>query len=141
MARELKGLVAGLAAGLGVVGIAYGVSAVGTRAVSAETKQSEAKQSEAKQAVPSEPKLPAGGQTASAQLVATGRTLYRDACAGCHGQQGQGQVGPSLHRLGDPDAKIARNIVNGFPPRMPAFKGQYGDAQIKALVAYIQSLK
>jgi len=136
MACELKGLAAGLVAGLGVVGIAYGVSAVGTRAVSAETKQSEAKQ-----AVPSEPKLPAGGRTAGAQLVATGRTLYRDACAGCHGQQGQGQVGPSLHRLGDPDAKIARNIVNGFPPRMPAFKGRYGDAQIKALVAYIQSLK
>lgn len=136
MARELKGLVAGLTAGLGVVGIAYGVSAVATRTVPAETKQKEAKQ-----AVPSEPKLPGGGQTASSQLVATGRTLYRDACAGCHGQRGQGQVGPTLHHLGDPDAKIARNIVNGFPPRMPAFKGQYSDVQIKALVAYIQSLK
>ncbi len=136
MARELKGLVAGLAAGLGVVGIAYGVSAIGTRTVPAETKQKEAKQ-----AVPSEPKLPAGGQTASSQLVATGRTLYRDACAGCHGMQGQGQVGPTLHHLGDPDAKIARNIVNGFPPRMPAFKGQYSDTQLKALVAYIQSLR
>jgi len=136
MARELKGLVAGLAAGLGVVGIAYGVSAVATRTVPAETKQKEAKQ-----AVPSEPKLPAGGQTAASQLMATGRTLYRDACAGCHGQQGQGQVGPTLHHLGDPDAKIARNIVNGFPPRMPAFKGQYSDVQIKALVAYVQSLK
>ena len=136
MARELKGLVAGLAAGLGVVGIAYGVSAVATRTVPAETKQKEAKQ-----AVPSEPKLPAGGQTASSQLVATGRALYRDACAGCHGQGGQGQVGPTLHHLGDPDAKIARNIVNGFPPRMPAFKGQYSDAQLKALVAYVQSLE
>lgn len=136
MARELKGLAAGLAAGLGVVGIAYGVSAVATRTVPAETKQKEAKQ-----AVPTEPKLPAGGQTAGSQLVATGRTLYRDACAGCHGQQGQGQVGPTLHHLGDPDAKIARNIVNGFPPRMPAFKGQYSDTQLKALVAYIQSLE
>ena len=136
MARELKGLAAGLAAGLGVVGAAYGVSAVGTRLVPAETKQAEAKQ-----AVPTEKQPPGGGQTAASQLVATGRTLYLGACAGCHGQQGQGQIGPSLHHLGDPDAKVARNIVNGFPPRMPAFKGRYSDTQLKALVAYVQSLE
>ncbi len=136
MARELKGLVAGLAAGLGVVGVAYGVSAIGTRAVPPETKQKEAKEG-----VPSEPKLPGGGETASSHLVATGRSLYGDACVGCHGIGGQGQAGPKLQHLGDPDEKIARNIVNGFPPRMPAFKGKYSDAQIKALVAYIQSLE
>jgi len=136
MARELKGLAAGLAAGLGVVGIAYGVSAIGTRLVPAETKQKEAKQ-----AVPTEKPPTGGGQTASSQLVATGRTFYLKDCAGCHGQQAQGQVGPKLLHLGDPDAKIARNIVNGFPSRMPAFKGKYSDVQIKALVAYVQSLE
>ena len=129
MARELKGLAAGLAAGVGVVALAYGASAIGTRTVPAETKQAEAKQ-----AAPSE-------NAPATQLVATGRTLYLDACAGCHGQQGQGQVGPTLHHLGDPDAKIARNIVNGFPPRMPAFKDKYNEAQLQALVAYVQSLK
>ena len=136
MARELKGLVAGLAAGLGVVGLAYGASAVGTRLVPPETKQAEAKQ-----AMPTENRPPAGGRTASAQLVATGRTLYLGDCAGCHGQQGQGQVGPKLLHLGDPDVKVARNIANGFPPRMPPFKGQYSDAQLKAVVAYVQSLE
>lgn len=136
MAHELKGLVAGLAAGLGVVGLAYGVSAVGTHLVPAETKQAEAKQ-----AVPTEKPIPGGGQTADSQLVATGRTLYLDACAGCHGQKGQGQVGPKLLHLGDPDTKVARNIVNGFPPRMPAFKGRYSNTQLKALVAYVQSLE
>ncbi len=136
MAHELKGLVAGLAAGLGVVGLAYGVSAVGTHLVSAETKQAEATQ-----AVPTEKPLPGGGQTANSQLVATGRTLYLKDCAGCHGKQGQGQIGPKLLHLGDPDAKVARNIRNGFPPRMPAFKGQYSDTQIKAVVAYVQSLE
>ena len=136
MARELKGLVAGLAAGLGVVGLAYGASAVGTHFVSAETKQAEAKQ-----AVPSEKRPPAGGQTASAQLVATGRTLYLGDCAGCHGQQGQGQVGPKLLHLGDPDDKVRRNIANGFPPKMPGFKSQYSDTQLTAVVAYVQSLE
>ena len=104
--------------------------------MSAETKQAEAKQ-----AVPTEKRPPAGGQTASAQLVATGRTLYLGDCAGCHGQQGQGQIGPKLLHLGDPDAKVARNIANGFPPRMPAFKAQYSDTQLKAVVAYAQSLE
>ncbi len=136
MARELKGLAAGLAAGLGVVGVAFGASVVGTRAVPAETKQAEAKQ-----AVPDEKQPPGGGQTATSQLVATGRTLYLDSCAGCHGRLGQGQVGPTLHHLGDPDAKVARNIANGFPPRMPGFKDKYSGAQLKAVVAYVQSLK
>ena len=101
----------------------------------------ETKRQEAKQAMPTEASPPGGGQTASSQLVATGRTFYLKDCAGCHGQGGQEQVGPTLRHLGDPDAKIARNIVNGFPPRMPAFKGQYSDPQLKALVAYIQSLE
>ena len=136
MARELKGLAAAFAAGLGVVGLAYGVSAVGTHIVSPETKQAEAEQ-----AAPTQKQPLGGGQTAALQLVATGRTLYLDACAGCHGQQGQGQIGPKLLHLGDPDAKVARNIVNGFPPRMPAFKGRYSDTQLKALVAYVQSLE
>ena len=136
MARELKGLAAAFAAGLGVVGLAYGVSAVGTHIVSPETKQAEAEQ-----AAPTQKQPLGGGQTATLQLVATGHTLYMGACASCHGEQGRGQIGPNLHNLGDPDTKITQSIVNGFPPRMPPFKGQYNDAQLKALVTYIQSLK
>lgn len=128
MARELKGLAAGLIAGLASVGLAYGVSALVTHGQAAETPTA---------IKPS----PGGGSPASSQIVATGRALYLNACASCHGREGQGQRGPSLHHLGDPDAKIARNIRNGFPPRMPAFKDQYTNAQIKALVAYVQSLK
>ncbi len=128
VAQELKGLAAGLVAGLASVGLAYGVSAIVTHGQPVETAQA---------GKPSQ----GGGQIASSQIVAAGRKEYLIGCASCHGQQGQGQNGPSLHHLGDPDAKIARNIKNGFPPRMPAFKDQYNDAQIKALVAYIQSLK
>ena len=84
---------------------------------------------------------PAGGETTATQLVATGRGLYLQNCVSCHGPNGQGQIGPTLHHLGDPDAKITRNIANGFPPRMPAYKNQLSAAQIQALVAYVQSLK
>lgn len=131
MARELKGLAAGLVAGLVSVGLAFGVSALVTHGQAGATQQ----------AGPMPKTSPGGGQITSTQLVTTGRSEYLTACAYCHGRGGQGQRGPSLHHLGDPDDKIARNIRNGFPPRMPAFKDQYNDAQIKALVAYIQSLK
>lgn len=127
---------AGLAAGLGVVGLAYGASAVVSHGQSAETKRGEAQQ-----AAPQGGKPVADGATPAARLVATGRTLYVASCAGCHGQDAQGQIGPTLHHLGDPDVKIARNIKNGFPPRMPGFADKYDDAQIKALVAYVQSLE
>ena len=128
MAHELKGLLAGLAAGVGVVGAAYGVSAIVAHSQPAETKQAPAAKA-------------SGGQVASAQLISTGRGFYLTSCASCHGAQGQGQNGPPLRALGDPAAKIARNIKNGFPPRMPAFKDTYNDAQTSALVAFIQSLK
>jgi mono/diheme cytochrome c family protein len=128
LANELKGLLAGLAAGVLVVGAAFGVSAIVTHGQPAEAKQVPAAKA-------------SGGQVSSTQVVATGRGLYVASCAACHGSQGQGRNGPPLHALADPNAKIARNIKNGFPPRMPAFKNTHNDAQTNALVAYIQSLK
>jgi mono/diheme cytochrome c family protein len=132
LAKELKGLMAGLAAGLGVVGASYGVSAIAIH------QQAVQAVSQAKP-VASKP----GVQPASAQLVASGAALYSSlACVGCHGAQAQGGgIGPTLHHLGDPDAKVARNIANGFPGKMPPYKSQLKTAQINALVAYIQSLE
>lgn len=128
MARELKGLGLGLFAGLAVVGASYGVSAVVTHG----------RPTEAKASARSAP-APESGQTPASQLVATGQTLYLQACANCHGKQGQGLIGPTLHHLGDPDAKVYRNVANGFPGQMPAYKDKLSDAQIKALVAYVQT--
>ena len=132
MARELKGLVAGLAAGLGVVAASYGVSAI---AVQEQAGKAVAQA----RPVAQQP----GVRPASAQLVASGAALYSSlACVGCHGAQAQGGgIGPTLHHLGDPDAKVARNIANGFAGRMPAYKDQLSAAQINTLVAYIQSLE
>ena len=131
MARELKGLAAGLAAGLGVVGAAYGVSAVETHGQAAQAK------THAKAA-----SQEAGASAPSSQLVASGAALYSSiACVGCHGTQAQGNIGPTLHHLGDPDAKVARNIENGFPGKMPAYKSKLSGPQINSLVAYIQSLE
>ncbi len=132
MARELKGLVAGLAAGLGVVGASYGVSAIAVHGQAAKAV------SQAKP-VTAQP----GVEPASTQLVASGAALYSSLpCVGCHGASAQGGgIGPTLRHLGDPDAKVYRNIANGFPGKMPAYKDQLTPAQSNALVAYIQSLE
>ena len=128
----MKGLIAGLAAGLSVVGAAYGVSAVATHSITVKETPKTAQAGH-----------PSGGtKTASSQLVASGRTLYSSlACVGCHGANAEGNIGPTLHHLGDPDAKIAMNIANGYPGQMPAYKEQLTAAQIQTLVAYIQSLE
>jgi mono/diheme cytochrome c family protein len=132
LARELKGVAAGLAAGLGVVGASYAVSAIAVHQQAVPTGS---------QAKPAAHKP--DGQPASAQLVASGTALYSSlACIGCHGAQAQGGgIGPTLHHLGDPDAEVARNIANGFAGKMPAYKTQLSTAQINTLVAYIQSLE
>ena len=131
MARELKGLMAGLAAGFGVVGASYAVSVIAVHGQAAKAV-AQAKPVVAK----------AGIQPASTQLVASGAALYSNlACVGCHGAQAQGGIGPTLHHLGDPDTKVYRNIANGFQGRMPAYKDQLAPAQINTLVAYIQSLE
>lgn len=123
---------AGLAAGLGVVGASYGVSAIAVHEQAGKTVASA-------KPVASKP----GVQPAPTQLVASGAALYSSlACVGCHGAQAQGGgIGPTLHHLGDPDAKVYRNIANGFQGRMPAYKSQLSPTQISTLVAYIQSLE
>lgn len=152
MAKELKGLALGLAAGLGVVGLAYISSAAVTHAQSADSAAAEALQS-----VPSTDKAPAdkapagkappgkapapAGAMDTTHMVAMGRTLYVSNCASCHGQDAEGKIGPTLHALGDPDAKVYRHIANGFTGKMPAYKDKLTKDQIDTLVAYIQSLK
>ena len=121
---------AGLIAGLGVVGASYGVSAIATHGQAADSKLQKAQSVAAGTA-----------GAASSQLVASGVALYKVSCIGCHGSQLQGNIGPSLHHLGDPDAKVALHIKNGFQGRMPAYKDQYSEAQINSLVAYIQTFE
>ena len=133
MARELKGLGAGLIAGLGVVGAAFVISAIATHGQSAGPQEKPQRQNQGTASS-------SAAQTKVSQLVATGHGFYLTSCASCHGKDGKGVIGPNLHKLGDPDAKIAANIKNGFKGRMPAYKDKYTDLQIAALVAYIQSL-
>ena len=128
MTREVKALAAGLVAALFVVGASYGVSMAVTHGQPTDAKESQS--------------APLSKSTiATTQLIPTGFALYGQYCANCHGNKAQGGFGPTLHHIGDPDAKVAASIANGFPPRMPAFKKKLNAAQLQALTAYVQSLE
>lgn len=89
---------------------------------------------------------------------ADGATLYRQWCAGCHGNTGAGN-GPNARALPVPPAKHndakamsarsddalfdtieAGGAIMNKSHRMPAFGGTLGTPEIRALVAYIRQL-
>jgi mono/diheme cytochrome c family protein len=85
-----------------------------------------------------------------------GRTLYQAHCATCHGADGRGDswrarllllrpgnlAGPEMGGL--PDGYLEDVIRHGGStfgkPGMPSFGHTLGDAEIRALVAYLRSL-
>jgi cytochrome c6 len=85
--------------------------------------------------------------------TADGAAVYAEACARCHGPSGvpdQGQVirlgvknltrVELQERLSDDD--IAQQIVNGSQnQQMPAFAGVLSDAQVRAVVRYVRTLR
>jgi outer membrane lipoprotein-sorting protein/mono/diheme cytochrome c family protein len=101
-------------------------------------------------AAPGEP-APQRETRPSAAQIARGRTAYRSAgCNRCHSINGQGgRIGPDLSNAGaDPSHTptwLAEHISN---PRthnpgssMPSFAGRISQTDLKALAAYLSSLK
>jgi mono/diheme cytochrome c family protein len=75
-------------------------------------------------------------------------TLWSQNCASCHGKDGSGNtaMGKKLgvkdytKNQSFSDAEAANVITNG-KGKMKAYKGKLSDADVKALVAYVRSLK
>ncbi len=63
--------------------------------------------------------------------------LYREACAGCHGRQGEGKhlFYPALAKE-DMEEKDIRHIIQTGALMMPAFRNIKGDT-LNALVQYV----
>lgn len=91
-----------------------------------------------------------------------GATLFEKyTCNTCHKAKGESAVGPSLVGLYGSEVKLvdgstatvdetyirnsiytpASQVVAGYQPSMPTFKGQINEEQILQLIAYIKSLK
>jgi mono/diheme cytochrome c family protein len=90
-------------------------------------------------ASPSKPTAKAAKMPAPA--VISGRSLFVNTCAVCHGTNGQGDDGPSLQGLGLPPAAIKPIVQNGFKDEMPSFAKRFKPAELDALAGYVSTLK
>ncbi|MEE9602172.1 MAG: c-type cytochrome [Thermoguttaceae bacterium] len=78
-----------------------------------------------------------------ANHVATGRTLYRSRCVVCHGENGEGSIGPSLNNQSVlsvvSNAFLHDMIVRGRPgTAMPAWR-QLSSEDVVDLIAFLRS--
>jgi cytochrome c oxidase cbb3-type subunit III len=80
----------------------------------------------------------------SAEAAAAGKVLFgKMNCAGCHGYDLTGRMGPDLTDnswlYGGKPGEIFHTISEGTPRGMPSWKDQLTPEQIWQLVTYIQS--
>lgn len=79
--------------------------------------------------------------------LAAGKALFIDRCAQCHGDRGQGSVGPNLtdryflHGRGTL-SDLYEIVSEGAPARgMPAWGGELTPAELRDVVAFVGSLR
>jgi len=78
-----------------------------------------------------------GASDYSPQAGATPETVFADACAACHGDDGSGRFGLlKVKGTGNSEAEIVEKIVSGST-LMPAFPN-IGQAEIAALAQYLK---
>ena len=69
-----------------------------------------------------------------------GRSIFVMNCVACHGEWGNGKVGPNLHGVGDrkSDIKLVQQVVSGETPPMPQFQPSPQD--MADLLSYLKQL-
>ena len=86
--------------------------------------------------------------SAGISLAADAAANWNQLCAACHGKDGSGNtaMGKKLavqnysHAQGFSDAE-ATNVIKNGKGKMKGYKDKLSDADVKALVAYVRSLK
>ncbi len=69
-----------------------------------------------------------------------GEAIFQMNCAGCHGANADGLVGPSLHRVSDRKSRVSliRQVTGGNTPPMPQF--QPSPQEMADLLRYLETL-
>jgi mono/diheme cytochrome c family protein len=124
LSLQLKAMILGTVSGLAAIGIAFATGELFQRCSAASAASGEGVA------------IPAAGT-----LEQKGYGLFMLNCAHCHGADGRGDEGPDLHGVAKSDARIASLIKNGKKGEMPKFSSKLSDAEVQALVAFVQSLK
>lgn len=72
--------------------------------------------------------------------VARGEAIFRVNCAGCHGLNGGGNVGPSLQGVSKhkSDRQLIQQVISGKTPPMPKFQPSAED--MADLLSYLRTL-
>src|SRR4051794_32871398 len=85
-----------------------------------------------------------GGETgpaapaSSQQGTVAAANLFSNNCSGCHGDAGQGGVGPNLQTLDDAgDLQTVENQVRNGGGGMPAFEDKLSDDDIEQVASYV----
>jgi cytochrome c oxidase cbb3-type subunit 3 len=80
-----------------------------------------------------------------AKQLQIGQDLYKANCASCHGQKGEGLVGPNLTDeywlYGGKVNDVFKTIKYGTNKGMPAWQKQLNPLQIQQIASYIHTLK
>ncbi|MUG74084.1 c-type cytochrome, partial [Paenibacillus validus] len=89
-------------------------------------------------AAPAKPREPAMAEPAAADVSAQAQPLYKDNCLACHGDQLQGNVGPSLSKVGGRKSKaqLVEQIREGSSD-MPGFKETLSEEEVETLAAWL----
>ena len=107
------------------------------------------------QSLPASPPMDVPAVSATAAQRTQGEALYRDHCASCHGEQGQGVPGAYLPLAGNPavlrptPANLVQVVLGGAfaastagnprPFGMPPFATALSDEEIAAVLSHVRS--
>ena len=72
--------------------------------------------------------------------IARGNAIYQINCAGCHGTDADGNVGPNLQHVSHHKSKVSliHQVISGNTPPMPKFQPSTQD--MADLLSYLETL-
>lgn len=79
---------------------------------------------------------------AQTEFLAQGESIFRNECAVCHGDAGEGGVGPRLANSASvrTPGLVVDMVIYGFPDHgMPAFGPQFDDEEIAAVATFVRN--